>query len=198
MADLAQVLGRQTRCSQGLGGEVVDQLGRAEAAGAAQAVLGDPPVEVGHVDLAVIDRTGHGDHRLVGMANADLAQIVLDGVLSRGVVLALVGGGFDQARVLTIELDQGEAGVGAADIADEAETPAMIAVHDLALPQAKTEAPASAAPTPARIHPNSSLPKPGLDAGTFAGVRASKAASSTRIFNSPVSALTLITSPSWT
>ncbi len=71
----------QPRCAQGLGGEVVEQPRRPEAADAGEPRLGHLPVEVGEAHGAGGDRAGHRQHHLGGPRRTSILQIGLDGVL---------------------------------------------------------------------------------------------------------------------
>ncbi len=108
----------QPRRAQGLGGEVVEQPRRLEAADAGQPRLGHLPVEVGEMHGAVGDRAGHRQHHLVRPGRAGSFQIGLDGLLGGRVVPGRIG--LDLRWGAAAVLDQGKAGVGAAQVPHQA------------------------------------------------------------------------------
>ena len=151
LAQRSQFVSVETRAGQGLGGEVIDQLDRLELEGGQEVALRDLPVEVGELDLAVQHRPGHGDHRARRPAAAHRGlQVAVHDVGERAEVAVVV-----DLRVadVALRIDEGQARMGAADVADEAVEDRL---HQAA--SNRLQAPASAGPAAWRIQPNISRP----------------------------------------
>ncbi len=111
----------QARRAQGLGGEVVEQARGLESADTLQPGLGDLPVEIGEVHGPVCHRTRHRQHHRRRPLGARLVQIGLDGRFRRGIAGGGIGLGLADPRPSRGVLHQGEPGIGAADVADQAQ-----------------------------------------------------------------------------
>ncbi len=125
-ADAAQhmdVLRPEDRRRPGHRLKVVDQLRAFQSETGLQAAAGNRPAEIGQRHLTGLDRTRAGDHRVVeARGSSDLGEIGEGGGFG-GVVV----GREQVARVdqtggrIRAEGEQGEAGVGAAQVAEQAE-----------------------------------------------------------------------------
>ncbi len=116
-ADLFHVLFAERHDGERLGLEIVENDHIAQAERLDHHARPHHPGAIGEFDLVAVDRTGDGEHRRTRLDRGAVEDGGLDRIVDRG----KIGGLHDRELFgLRIGIDQdGEAGIGAADIADQ-------------------------------------------------------------------------------